>query len=258
MLGEIIKPIEKELHIVNNIVEKEMYIKSTHIGRYAHLELTYSERVIRPALVILSARIYGYTGKKALYLASIFQFTHLASIVHKFIPEKDTDYIRGDSDPRDGSQFPILVGDYLYGKGFSSLYNADMISFMGPIAEIVCRIHEGGILRNKIKGNNFASEAYLEVVRKETAELFAGCSAMGARLAGVSADQQEKMKQLGMNIGMAYGLTEHNTAAKFAVAYLENALAVLLGVPDVAEKYILEQVIKSLVNHNIFKRRMVI
>lgn len=132
-----------------------------------------------------------------------------------------------------------------------------MINFMGAIAEIVCRIHEGGILRNKIKGNNFASEAYREVVRKETAELFAGCSAMGARLANASVEQQEKMKHLGMNIGMAYGLMEHNAAAKFSVAYLENALAVLLGV-DVAEKYILEQVIKNLVNHSIFKRRMVI
>lgn len=108
MLGEIIKPIEKELHTVNNIVEKEMYIKSAHIGRYAHLELTYSERVIRPALVILSARIYGYTGEKAQYLASIFQFTHLASIVHKFIPEKDTDYIRGIPTPGTVHNFPFL------------------------------------------------------------------------------------------------------------------------------------------------------
>ena len=258
MLREIIKPIEKELHAVNNIVEKEMFIRSAHIGRYAHLRFSYNDQVIRPALVILSSRIYGYTGEKALYLACVFQFTHMASMVHRFIPEKDTDYIREDSDPRDGSQFPILVGDYLYGKGFSFLYNAGISYFMGPIAEIVCKIHEGGILKNRIKGNNPASEVYREVVRKETAELFAGCAVMGARLAGASAGQQENMRRLGINIGMASGMMERGATAKFAVVYLEEAMAVLQDIPNSEERYILEQIIRNLISHNIFKQRMVI
>ncbi|MDD4766642.1 MAG: polyprenyl synthetase family protein [Desulfotomaculaceae bacterium] len=258
MLREIVKPIENELHAVNNFIEKEMFIRTTHIGRYAHLEFSYSDKVIRPALVILSSRLYGYTGEKALHLACVFQFTHMASIAHKFIPEKDTDYIREDSDPRDGSQLPILVGDYFYGKTFAFLYNTGLSNFMGSIAEIICRIHEGGILKNRMKVNNPASQAYREVVRKETAELFAGCAVMGARLAGASVEQQESMRCLGINIGMASGIMERGATVKFAAAYLEEALANLRDVPDLEERYILEQIIKNLSSHNIIKQRMVI
>ncbi len=258
MLRGIIRPIENELHTVNNIVGKEMFIGSAHIGGYAHLEFSYNDQVIRPALVLLSSRIYGYSGEKAPCLASVFQFTHMASVAHKFIPEKDTDYIREDSDPRDGSQFPILAGDYLYGKAFSFLYNAGMSNFVGPIAEIVCRIHEGGILKNRIKGNNPASKTYNEVVRKETAELFSGCTVMGARLAGASAEQQEIMGRLGMNMGMATGIMERGAAAKFAAVYLEEAMDALRQIPDLEERNILEQIIQNLANHNIFERRMVI
>ncbi|MFX4260600.1 polyprenyl synthetase family protein [Pelotomaculum propionicicum] len=258
MLREILKPIENELNIVNNTVEKEMFIRAGHIGTYAHLEFSYFDRVIRPALVILSSRIYGCAGEKTLSLACVFQFTHMASIVHKTIPEKDTDYIREDSDPRDGSQFPVLAGDYLYGKFFSYLHNAGMINFLGPVAEIICGIHEGGILKNKIKGKNPASEAYCEVVRKETAELFAGCAAMGARLAGASEYDQESMKLFGINIGMASGLMESGAAAKYTAAYLKEAAAVLRYVPDLAERAILEQIVNSISSHNISSRRMVI
>lgn len=258
MLREILKPIENELNIVNNAVEKEMFIRTDHIGTYAHLEFSYYERVIRPALVILSSSVYGCAGEKTLSLACVFQFIHMASVVHKNIPEKDTDYIREDSDPRDGSQFPVLVGDYLYGKFFSYLNDIGMINYLGPIAEIICEIHEGGILRNKIKGKNPASEAYCEVVRKETAELFAGCAAMGARVAGASEYDQEYMRILGKNIGMAFGLKERGAAAKYTAAYLDEALAVLSHVPDLAGRAMLEQIIYNISGHNASMRRMVI
>jgi hypothetical protein len=45
-------------------------------------------------MVILSSRIYGCNGERAQSLACVRQFIHLASIVHKSIPEKDTDYVR--------------------------------------------------------------------------------------------------------------------------------------------------------------------
>lgn len=258
MLREILKPIDNELRSVNSIVEKHLIIGPAHIGSYAHLELSYIDRAIRPALVILSSRIYGYYGKKAESLACVIQFIHMASIVHKSIPEKDTDFIREDSDPRDGSQFPVLVGDYLYGKYFSFLHNAGMIKFLGPLAHIICQIHEGGIIKSEVTVKNPASEAYCEVIRKETAELFAGCCAMGAKLAGASGHCQDSMKRLGLNIGMALGLMEGGGAAKYAAAYLKDAMAVLNNLPDSPERAVLEQIVKHLSRHNTSVHRMVI
>ena len=258
MLKEILRPIENELQAVNKLVERELYIKSAHIGKFAHLESSYNERVIRPALVILSSRIYGLIEYKAVALAGVFQFIHMASRVHGSIPEKDSDYIREDLDPRDGSQFPVLVGDYLYGKFFSFLYHSGMINYLGPLADIICQIHEGGILKNKITGKYTSTDACREVVRKETAELFAGCCAMGARHAAASEKDQGIMQRFGLNIGMAAGLMERGADAKYVAAYLKDARSGLKGVPETPEKAVLELIIKNLSEHNKDNRRMVI
>lgn len=258
MLREILKPIEKELNIVNNTIEKEMFIRAAHMGTYAYLESTYYDRVIRPAMVILSSRIYGCNGERAQSLACVLQFIHLASIVHKSIPEKDTDYVREDSDPRDGSQFPVLVGDYLYGKFFSFLHSVGLINYLEPFADIICGIHEGGILSSKIKGRNPASEPYCEVVRMETAELFAACCAMGAGIAGAPEKDRDVMRRLGLNIGMASGMLDRGAAAKYPAAYLSEAMAALRYLPEQPEKAILEKIIKNLSSHNTSICKMVI
>jgi geranylgeranyl pyrophosphate synthase len=258
MLREILKPVEKEIQSVGELVQRQLFIKSAHIGTFAHLEFSYMDRVIRPALVILSSRLYGHVEEKTAALACVFQFIYLASKVQKSIPEKDSDYIREDSDPRDGSQFPVLVGDYLYGKFFSFLHHAGMIEFLGPLAEIICQIHEGGILKNNIDGKNPVSEANCEVVRKVTAELFAGCCAMGARLAGASENDCANMRHIGLNIGMAWGLMDQGADAKYSAGYLQVAMAALEDVPEKSEKAIMKQIIHNLSGHNTAIRRMVI
>jgi geranylgeranyl pyrophosphate synthase len=246
MIADILKPIEEELQAVNKLAEKHLLIKGIHIGKFAHIELTYNDKVIRPALVILSSRIYGLFGEKAVALACVFHFIHMATRVHQSIPEKDSDYTKEDSDPRDGSQFPVLVGDYLYGKYFSLLYKSGMINFLGPLADIICQIHEGGIMESRITGKNPALESFREVVRKETAELFAGCCVMGAVLAGASKKDQEIMRRFGLNFGMASGLLERGADAGYVDEYLHEAIAALGDVPEVKEKALLEQLVHAL------------
>jgi len=259
MLSHILEPIEKELYSVHKLIKEQLSIKAGYVGLFAHLELSYINKTIRPALVILSSRIYGCNPAKAVALASVFQFIYMASKVHEGIPENDSDYIRGDSDPRDGSQFPVLVGDYLYGKFFSFLCDADIINLLQPMAEIICQIHEGGILRKKVNGQNPSSQAFREVVRKETAELFAGCCALSARLAGAPEKDQELMGRFGQNLGMAYGLMEQDTPSKeYASVYLKEALNSLSLIPEKPERTVLEQLAHNLFGHGLSGRRMVI
>ncbi len=246
MIADILKPIEEELQAVRKLAEKHLLIKGIHIGKFAHLELPYNEKSIRPALVILSSRIYGFFGDKAVDLACVFHFIHMATRVHQSIPEKDSDYTKEDSDPRDGSQFPVLVGDYLYGKYFSQLFKSGMINFLGPLADIICQIHEGGIMESRVFGQNPAPASFREVVRKETAELFAGCCVMGSILAGASEKDQENMRRFGVNYGMASGLLERGAAVEYVDEYLQDAMAALRDVPEGKEKAILEQLVQAL------------
>ena len=253
MLRNILKPIEKELLSVSNLIEKQLIIKSGNIRSLAHLEFSNLNKTIRPALVLLSARFYGRNPEEAVALACVIQFIYMASKVQSAISEKDSDHIRGNTDPRDGSQFPVLVGDYLYGKFFSFLCKDGKISFLGTLSELVCTIHEGSILKKKNEGQSLH-----EVIRKETAELFAVSCSLGASLAGASEQEQESMRRFGLNFGMAYGLLEQGDSANYVSSYFKEVLAQLANIPDRVEKTVFEQIVQRLSGSGLTVRRMVI
>jgi len=258
MLSTILQPIEKELQTVHNLIKKQFIIKAGHVGSFAHLELSFLNKMIRPALVILTARIYGCDPKKTAALASVFQFIYLASKIHQEISENDSDYIRGDSDPRDGSQFPVLVGDYLYGKFFTFLCDAGIINLLQPLAEIICQIHEGGILRKKISGTGVTSQVFREVVSKETAGLFAGCCSLTARLAGAAEDDEKLLRNFGHNLGMACGFLENGAPVEYVSSYIDEAVVSLSLLPDKPERAVLEELALNLSGLGLPARRMVI
>lgn len=258
MLRSIIKPIEEELDSVEGSINSQLNLKAGHIGSFAHLELSYTNKTIRPALVILSSRIYKYDPQKTAALASAFQFIYMASRVHQGVSEKDSDYIKGDSDPRDGSQFPVLVGDYLYGKFFTFLFDAGIINFLSDLAEVICQIHEGCIMKRRVNTQRISSKKMREIVHKETAELFSCCCYLGGRVAGAPKKDQEMMKRFGLNLGMAYGLMEMGVPVEKSTFYLEAALNFLSLIPNQPEKEILLKLVQHLSGSTLSLRRMVI
>ncbi|BAF59621.1 hypothetical protein PTH_1440 [Pelotomaculum thermopropionicum SI] len=256
MLADILEPIEAELRYVSDLIEGHLTIKAGYLGDFAHLEFSYTDKTVRPALVILSSRIYGLARQKTALLASVFQFIHMASKVHQGISENDSNLARVRKDPRNASQFPVLVGDYLYGKFFTLLCDAGMTGLLQPLAEIICQIHEGSILKKKLDGKSQNSHEFYEAVRKETAELFAGCCTLGARMAGAPDKDQDLLKQFGRSLGMVYGLLEQGIPVKYAAAYLEKALSSLALLPDTPERKLMEKMTDLLSGR--LPRRMVI
>jgi geranylgeranyl pyrophosphate synthase len=258
MLSNIITPIEGEIVSVHNLIKKHLTIKSGYLGRYAHLELSSINKNIRPVLVVLSSRIFGLAREKSIALAGIIQFIYLASCVPRVITENDSEYHRGNIDPRDGSQFPVLVGDYLYGKFFFFLTEACILKLLDPLADIICQIHEGGILRKRLTRQVASPKALYEVVRKETSELFAGCCSLSALLTGAPPDVRESMRNYGLNLGMAYGLLEQGISREHVTTYLGMAHNSLSLLPSGQERTLLEKLVNNLYRQGLPAQRMVI
>lgn len=258
MLSNISTPIDDELLAVHNLIKKHLTIKTGYLGTYAHLDFSSINKNIRPVLVILSSRIYGLAREKTIALAGVIQFIYMASNVHQGISENDSEYYRGNVDPKDGSQFPVLVGDYLYGKFFFFLSEAGILNLLDPLAEIICQIHEGGLLKKKLTRQVPPSKAFREVVRKETATLFAGCCSLGALLTDAAPEDRESMRCYGLNLGMAYGLLEHGIPMEHVSTYLVEALNSLSSVSAGPERTLLEKLVHNLYRQGLPVRRMVI
>jgi len=116
----------------------------------------------------------------------------------------------------------------------------------------------GSILRRRLNGQKHSSKLFREVVRKETAGIFAGCCFISADVSGAPKKARELMKKFGLNLGMAYGLMECGVPAEKTAVYLETARNALSLVPRAPEREIMEEIVQYLSGSGVVLRRMVI
>ncbi|WP_018086542.1 polyprenyl synthetase family protein [Desulfurispora thermophila] len=246
MLAEVLRPIRPELQQVAGYMQKHFYIKAGYLGDFAHVELSHLDSQLRPALVVLVAKLFGEIDTRVLSLAGVVQFIHLAARVHDNINEDQHDSDPLVADPREGSQYPVLVGDYFYGRFFTTLCEAGIECFLQPLAEVICQINTGGILRLK-RSTHMQHTTWPEqqlLVERETASLIAlGCR-LGAQLAGASEKQSEQAEKFGFNLGMNVGLTEKGAWFEQAVVFLRRALEILQCLPGGESRVVLRQLVQ--------------
>ena len=219
--------ISSDLDMVQKLINNNMFIKKNHIREYVKQDASYLYNNLRPALVLLCHRLFGPITSQTVALAAVLQFIFMASQTHTKLSEDslpENDLAHSPQSYRIGYQFPVLVGDYLYGRFFTSLCSAGIVRYLKDMAELICTINRNKILA--LSNPDLAVtdlNAYHAVIRGECAELFACGACLGADLAGANSSAKNKVYQLGLNIGMALELLRRNAPSEQIDAYVEKA-----------------------------------
>jgi octaprenyl-diphosphate synthase len=80
---------------------------------------------------------------------------------------------------------------------------------MRILADTTNRIAEGEVLQLlHVHNPDIDEAAYLQVIERKTAVLFAAATRLGALLAGVSADQEEALADYGLQLGFAFQIAD--------------------------------------------------
>jgi len=175
----------------------------------AHI-LSSGGKRIRPFLLLLSARLCGYTGREHHQLASLVEFIHTASLLHDDVVD-DADIRRGKRTARKiwGNQISILVGDYLYSQAFCRVVDFRNHGINDVLGEACKKMAEGEVLQLYYNGNPFMPEAeYIKIVEHKTAGLIAASCRMGAILANASEAQQDALFRFGQHLGIAFQVAD--------------------------------------------------
>lgn len=252
-------PVEEDLLRVQEFMNKHFHIKAGYLGNFVSLEKGNVHNMLRPLLVLLSAGMFGKISNKVISLAAVVQYIYVAFCVHKGVfEEKDLEYNVVESvDSKEGFQYPVLAGDYLCGCFFSSLCKAGMAEYLRPLSEILCEINQGSII--KLTNEHVVANASrdLEVARKESAALLAGCCVLSGTLMGAEKRQQELLTQFGMNLGIGLGLLEQGYEVKQIKMYGEKAQQAWKEFPEGSCKTALGELLISVMGSQISCKRLV-
>ena len=165
---------------------------------------------LRPMLHLLAARAAGYEGAHHLPLAALIEFIHTSTLLHDdVVDESDLRRGRRTANAVWGNAASVLVGDFLYSRSFQMMVELDDMRVMRILADATNRIAEGEVLQLLNIGNPDTSErAYLDVIERKTAVLFAAATRLGAVLANLPAAQEDALARYGLDLGHAFQIAD--------------------------------------------------
>lgn len=145
-------------------------------------------KLIRPILVILTARLFGEVTPNVIASASAVEMLHNASLIH--------DDVVDESKLRRGvptvnatwdNHIAVLVGDFFEAGALSQAVSTGDIRI---VASLTClgRVLSLGELDQiyNARGHTLSEEAYFKIINQKTASLFVSCVEIGAYSVGIS------------------------------------------------------------------------
>jgi octaprenyl-diphosphate synthase len=103
----------------------------------------------------------------------------------------------------------VLVGDFLYSRAFQLMVELESMTVQKVLADTTNAIAEGEVLQLLHVHNPDTDEpAYLRVIERKTAVLFAAATRLGALVAGADAATQDTMAAYGLQLGFAFQIAD--------------------------------------------------
>ena len=178
----------------------------TEIGEYLRQG---GGKRLRPALLLLAAKLLDYKGSGAVRLGAVVEIIHTATLVHDdIIDEAETRRGRPSPNTIWGNPKCVLAGDWLYMQAFQISLEERNLQVLDLLTDLTKQMVEGELLQMEKLGSLITRDAHLDLIYRKTACLFAVCMQLGAVLAGASEEQQLRLREYGRAVGMAFQITD--------------------------------------------------
>jgi octaprenyl-diphosphate synthase len=164
---------------------------------------------IRPALLLLSSKLFNYEGRGAVRLGAVVEIIHTATLVHDdIIDEAKIRRGRPAANTQWGNSKCVLAGDWLYMQAFKVAVQERNFRILDTLIELTQQMVEGELLQMEKLGRLISLQEYFDLIYRKTACLFSVCMRMGGILGGASREQEDKLGQYGRDLGMAFQIVD--------------------------------------------------
>jgi octaprenyl-diphosphate synthase len=138
LIGEDLKRVEQQFR-------KDLASNVPLIQKVGEYVLASGGKRVRPALLLLAAKLCGYGGSRHIPLASVIEFIHTATLLHDDVVDSAT-IRRGIASANSlwGNSASVLIGDFLFSKSFSIVVADGDLNVLRVLSDATTVIAEGG------------------------------------------------------------------------------------------------------------------
>ena len=195
-LSQIFESIRVDLESVDREFGRQVQSQVELIPKIGKYIQTSGGKRIRPAVLIMSSRLAGYQGDRAVLYAAVVEFIHTATLVHDDIID-DSELRRGRLavHSRWGNDITVLLGDYLYIKSMALALTHDTLDIVRLLCDVTLRMIEGELYQLTKNGDAAITEdEHFDIIRRKTAYLFGGCAQIGGMLGKVTREREQALR----------------------------------------------------------------
>ena len=209
-LLQLFEPVRDDLQAVEREFVRQVQSQVHVIPEIGNYLLKSGGKRVRPAVLLMSARLCGYTGPGAILNAAVVEFIHTATLVHDDIID-DADVRRGRKAVHSqwGNDVTVLAGDFLYIKSMAMALTQDSLDIVRLLCDVTLRMIEGELYQLTKNGVvDLTEDEHFDIIRRKTAHLFGGCAQIGGMLGEVGPEKEQALREYGFSLGIMFQLVD--------------------------------------------------
>jgi len=209
-LKQIQSSIAQDMRAVDEVIRSALYSDVVLIKQVAEYIINSGGKRLRPALVLMSAELFGPVQPAHHQLAAVVEFIHTATLLHDDVVDESS-LRRGQATANSlfGNAASVLVGDFVYSRAFQMMVRVDNMRVMEILAEATNVIAEGEVLQLlNVHDADISEQDYLQVIHFKTAKLFEAATRLGAVICQANEVDEKALSLYGMHLGTAFQLID--------------------------------------------------
>jgi octaprenyl-diphosphate synthase len=205
----LIADVKPDLALVEQTILSHLGTEIPLLNDVAKHILNSGGKRLRPAVLILSARMFGGGGGQVHHAAAALEFLHTATLLHDDVVDvSDTRRRQRTARVVWGNAASVLVGDYLLAIAFRSLTLLKNLTVLDTISDTTSLMAKGEILQLIRRYDTATESDYLAIIIHKTASLFAAAAKIGACFGGAGEQEQQQLYQYGHELGIAFQIVD--------------------------------------------------
>ncbi len=208
-LSQVYAPVQQDLIKVESQLKSASKVDFPHLAELLSYTLS-GGKGIRPALTLLSGKLYHYNLDLLLPMATAVELMHTATLVHDdAIDDSPIRRGRPTINTMWGEDRAVLLGDYLFAKAgeFAAITgNLRVIRLFSKTLQII----SSGELVQTFDAFNLKQtpDHYLERISSKTASLFSLATESGGILSQAPEESTRILREYGHNLGIAFQIVD--------------------------------------------------
>ena len=208
--GRFVELIAPKLAQVEELFRRELDADVPFIHRAGKYISQGGGKRVRPALLLLSARLLGHDGQEEVTYAAVVELIHTATLIHDDVIDHAS-LRRGQTTLNGlwGNNLTVLLGDWIYTKAMQMALAHGKVEIIQRLCAATLKMTEGELMAfERLGALDLTRDEYFDIIDRKTAHLFAASCSIPALIAPQRPEAGAVLGRFGRALGVCFQLVD--------------------------------------------------